>query len=183
MGRCGGDGRCPQAHEVEKLATKRLVLCDPDPGGFAIPSSQILIEPRHMRSDDNRPGDLFSRGPPCKGCNHRRHDLLFFITTLLTKISTKSDYALGKAKNTKFTKDLRSVNPIQLSATKRVIPLVMNPCGRRGPRFEAMIREFASLLIKRSSGCNLFQGPFALPPTFALAKVLSCWAARLTWTA
>jgi len=26
MGRCGGDGRCTHAHEVMKLATKRLAL-------------------------------------------------------------------------------------------------------------------------------------------------------------
>jgi hypothetical protein len=62
MGRCGGDGRCTQAHEVVKLATKRLVLSNPDPwgGGVAIPSSQILIEPRHLRSDESRPGYLYA---------------------------------------------------------------------------------------------------------------------------
>ncbi len=59
----------------------------------------------------------------------------------------------------------------------------MNKCGRRGPHFDAMLREFASLMIKRSSGCSLLQGPFALPPTVAMAKVLSCWGSRLTWTA
>ena len=85
--------------------------------------------------------------------------------------------------NTEFTKDLRSVNPIQLSTTQRLIPLVMNQRGRRGPHFQTMLREFASLLIKRSSGCNLLQGPFALPPTVALAKVLSYWGTILTWTA
>jgi len=59
MGRCGGDGRCiTQAYEVVKLATKRLVLCKPDPGGVAVPSSRILIEPRHLRGDDSRPRDL-----------------------------------------------------------------------------------------------------------------------------
>ncbi len=64
--------------------------------------------------------------------------------------STSSDYALRKAENTKFTKDLRNVDPIQLLGTQRLIPLTMNRCGRRGPHFEAMLREFASLLIKRS---------------------------------
>ena len=101
----------------------------------------------------------------------------------LQQSSTSSDYALRKAENTKFTKDLRNSEPIQLSATQRLIPLVMNQCGRRGPHFDAMLREFASLLIKRSSGCSLLQGPFALPPTVTLAKVLSCWGSRLTWTA
>jgi len=59
----------------------------------------------------------------------------------------------------------------------------MNQCGRRGPHFDAILREMASLLIKRPAGCRLLQGPFALPPTVALAKVLSSWGARLTWTA
>ncbi len=30
---------------------------------------------------------------------------------------------------------------------------------------------------------GLLQGPFAVPPTVALAKILSSWGARLTWTA
>ncbi len=59
----------------------------------------------------------------------------------------------------------------------------MNQCGRRGPHFEAILREHASILVKRPSGCRLLQGPFAVPPTVALAKVLSAWGARLTWTA
>jgi len=32
---------------------------------------------------------------------------------------------------------------------------VMNKCGKRGPHFQALLLEFASLLIKRSSGCRL----------------------------
>ena len=38
-------------------------------------------------------------------------------------------------------------------------------------------------MIRRPSGCRLLQGPFAVPPTVALAKVLSAWGARLTWAA
>jgi hypothetical protein len=54
----------------------------------------------------------------------------------------------------------------------------------QGPHFEATLREFATLLIKRSFGCHLLQGPFSIPPSVALAKVLSCWgSSRLTWTA
>ena len=97
--------------------------------------------------------------------------------------STSSEYALRKVENKKFTKDLRSSEPIQLSATQRPIPLTINQCGRRGPHLDAMIREFAFLLIKRSFGCILLQGPYALPPTDALSKVLLCWGTRLTWTA
>jgi hypothetical protein len=60
---------------------------------------------------------------------------------------------------------------------------VINKCGKRGPHFQALLLEFASLLIKRSSGCRLLQGPFAVPPSVALSKVLNCWGARLTWAA
>ncbi len=33
----------------------------PCPGGIAIPSNLLLLEPRHLRSDDSRPGDLYAR--------------------------------------------------------------------------------------------------------------------------
>ncbi len=59
LGRCGGDSRCLQAHAIVKLSLKRLALSNPDPGGIAIPSALLLIEPRHLRSDDSRPGDLY----------------------------------------------------------------------------------------------------------------------------
>jgi len=60
MGRCGGDGRRTHVHEVVKLAVKRLVLCNPDPGGVAIPSNQLILEARHLHSDASRPGDLYA---------------------------------------------------------------------------------------------------------------------------
>ncbi len=94
---------------------------------------------------------------------------------------TSSDFVLRQAKNIKFTKDLRSVDPLQLSATQRFIPLVMNQCGRRGAHFNAVLLEFASLLVKRSSDCRLLQGPFAVPPAVALSKVLNCWGPIITW--
>jgi hypothetical protein len=49
-----------QALEISKLALKRLVISNADPGEVAIPSAQLLIEPRHMRSVDSRPGDLYA---------------------------------------------------------------------------------------------------------------------------
>ncbi len=54
LGRCGSDGRCLQAHEEVKLAVKRLALCNPNPGGIALPSNLLLIEPIRLRSDDSR---------------------------------------------------------------------------------------------------------------------------------
>jgi hypothetical protein len=101
----------------------------------------------------------------------------------LLQSSTSSDFALRQAEGNKFRKDLRSREPLHLSATQRFIPLAMNQCGRRGPHFDAVLREMASLLIKRPARCRLLHGPFALPSTVALAKVLSSWGARLTWTA
>ncbi len=92
---------------------------------------------------------------------------------LLLQSSSSSDFAIRQAENKKFTKDLRKPEPLQHSNTQRFIPLAMNQCGRRGPHFEAILREHASLMIRRTSGCRLLQGPFAVPPTVALAKVLS----------
>ena len=46
----------------------------------------------------------------------------------------------------------------------------------------ALLLEFASLLVKRSSSCCLLHGPFAIRPTMALSKVLiNCWGTRLTY--
>ena len=58
MTRCGGDGRCAHAHEVVKLVVKRLALCNHDSGGTAIPSNQLTLEGKHLRSDSSRYGDL-----------------------------------------------------------------------------------------------------------------------------
>ena len=97
--------------------------------------------------------------------------------------SSSSDFAIRQAENAKFNKDLRNAEPIQHSNTQRFIPLAMNQCGRRGPHFEAMLREHASLMIRRPSGSRLLHGPFAVPPTVALGKVLSSWGMRINWTA
>ena len=185
MARCGGDGRRTQAHEVVKMAVKRLALCNPDPGGTAIPPNQLILEARHLRSDKSRPGDLYALA----GGSHAKDvamDIVLVSTlskSCLLKSSSSSDYAIRQAENNKFNKDLRNSEPLQASATTRFIPLAMNQFGRRGPHFEATLREHASLLIKRPSGCRLLQGPLAVPPTVALAKVLSAWGTRLTWTA
>ena len=44
-------------HEVVKLAVKRLVLCNPDPRGTAIPPNQLILEAKHLRSDSSRLGN------------------------------------------------------------------------------------------------------------------------------
>ena len=96
---------------------------------------------------------------------------------------TSSDYVIRKAENMKFGKDSRSVDPIQQSSTMRFIPLAMNHLGLRGSHFNAALREFASQLVMRPSGCSLMAGPFALSLNGALRKLIFTWGARLTWTA
>ncbi len=116
---------------------------------MAIPSGQLLIEPRQQKSDDSRPVDLYAvaRGLHAKDA---AMDLMvtssLSISTLL-HTSKSSDYALSLTENKKFNKDLRSRELLQRSATLRFIPLVLNQYGKRGPHFEATLREFVSLLI------------------------------------
>jgi hypothetical protein len=185
MGRCGGDGRRIQAHESVKLAVKRLVLSCPDPVGCAFPSASVLIEPRHLRQDNSRPGDIFVMGNGM----HRKDSVMDVVVTsamqksCLNQSITSSDYVIRKAENQKFGKDSRSADPIQLSPTMRFIPLAMNHLGLRGSHFNAALREFASQLVMRPSGCSLMAGPFALSLNGALRKLIFTWGARLTWTA
>jgi len=58
----------------------------------------------------------------------------------------------------------------------------MNRFGLRGGHFNATLKEFASLLVLRPSGCSLMKGPFALSLNGALRKILETWGSRLTWT-
>ena len=135
-------------HEVVKLSMKRLVLCNPDPGGTAIPPNQLILEAKHLRSDSSHPGDLYA----IAGGLHAKDAAMdmVLISTLskscLLQSTTSSDFALRQAEGRKFTKDLRNREPLQLSATQRFSPLAMNQCGRRGPHFNAVLLEMASLL-------------------------------------
>ena len=62
----------------------------------------------------------------------------------------------------KFRKDARSSGPVQSSATRRLIPLALNHLGLRGGYFQAMLKEFVTILVTRQGRCSLLQGPFAL---------------------
>ena len=57
----------------------------------------------------------------------------------------------------------------------------MNHFGLRGGHFNAALKEFASLLVLRPSGCPLMKGPFALSMNGALRKILETWGSKLTW--
>ncbi len=108
--RCGGDGRCLQTHEVVKLFLKRLALSNPDPGGIAIPSALLLIEPIHLRSDDSRPRDLYVMA----GGSHAKDAALDLMISsslsqsTLLQTSKSADYVLRKGDNVKCCKDLRN---------------------------------------------------------------------------
>ena len=138
-----------------------------------------------MRNDALRPGDLYALA---SGLHAKDVAMDVVLCTALSRSCllhsyTSSDFILRQAENNKFTKYLRNSEPLHYSATQRFIPLVMNQCSCRGPHFEAILREHASFMINRPSGCRLLQGPLAIPPTIALAKVLAVWGARLTLTA
>ncbi len=128
MGRCGGDDRRLQAHETVKLAMKELVLCSPTPAGCVLPASLVLIEPRHLRQDQSRPGDLY-----VVGHGMRRKDAAMDIViasalqlSCLLPSTRSSDYVIKEVEDKKFRRDASSMGPIPDSATRRLIPLAMN---------------------------------------------------------
>jgi len=53
----------------------------------------------------------------------------------------------------------------------------------RGGHFNASLKEFATTLATKPSGCSLMKGPFALSMKGALRRILNAWGARLTWSA
>ncbi len=65
----------------------------------------------------------------------------------------------------------------------RFVPLALNHLGLRGPHFQEVLKEFASILVTKPEGCSLLRGPFALTYTGALKKILRTWGARISWTA
>jgi len=140
-------------YEVVKLAVKRLVLCNPVLGGTAIPPNRLILEAKHLRSDSSHPGDMYAIADGL----HAKDAVMGVVLTstvsksCLLQSSTSSGYALRQADGNKFRKDLRNREPLQLSATHQIIPRAMKQCGRRGPHFDAIIREMASLLIRVSA--------------------------------
>ncbi len=97
-----------------KLSLKRLALSNHDPGGIAIPSALLLIEPRHLRSDDSRPGDLYEMAE----VSHAKDAALDLMISsslsqsTLLQTSKSADYVLRKGENVKFSKDLRNTEPL-----------------------------------------------------------------------
>ncbi len=185
LGRCGGDGRRLQAHESIKTTMRDLVLSNANPGGAAFPASSVLTEPQHLRNDRSRPGDILALGRDV----HRMDTIMDIVIasgltkSCLSSSSRSSDFVLKGAERAKFGKDRRSTNPISSSSTMRLVPLALNHLGLRGPHFQALLKEFASILVTKPEGCSLLRGPFALTHTGALQKIMRTWGARITWTA
>ncbi len=102
---------------------------------------------------------------------------------MLLNATNGSDYVIRVVESVKFRADARSSGPIQSSATRRLIPLALNHMGLRGGHFQAMMKEFATILVSRPGGCSLLRGPFALSLNGALHKILNMWGSRLTLTA
>ena len=166
------------------MTVKRLVLTSSSPGGSVFPAASVLIEPRHLRQDMSRPGDVYVIGNGM----HKKDSVMDIIVTLVLKksclpnVSKGSDYVFRAAQSVKLGKDARSAGPIQSSATRRMIPLALNHMGLRGGKFQAMLKEFATILVTRPGGCSLLQGPFALSINGTLHKILNTWGSRVTWT-
>ncbi len=95
------------------LSLKRLALSNPDPRGTAIPSNLLLIEPRHLRSDDSRPGDLYVM----VGGRHAKDaamDLMISSSTSKTTLlnsSKSSDFVLRQAENKRSLKTSAAMTP------------------------------------------------------------------------
>ncbi len=184
-GRCGGDDRRLHAHEVYKMAVKRMVISSPSPGGCVYPTASVLIEPQHLRQDRSRPRDIYVMGNGM----HRKDVVMDVIITSALKHSCLSnaskgfDFVLRAAEAIKFRKDARSTGPILSSATRRLIPLALNHMGFRGGHFQALLKEFATILVIKLGGCPHLQGPFALSINGSLHKILNTWGSRLTRTA
>jgi len=159
-----------------------LALSCPDPAGCAFPKESILIEPANLRQDESRPWDIYSIGSGL----YKKDTVMDVLVTsalhksCLTHTSKSSDYVIRKAENEKYRKDARSAGPIHSSCTKRFVPLAINHMGLRGGHFNSVLKEFATSMVIKPSGCSLTKGLFALSMKGALRRILNTWGARLT---
>jgi hypothetical protein len=164
---------------------KDPVLSNVNPGRAAFPASSILIEPPHLRSERSWPGDILALGKIVHKLDTAM-DLVIaseLTTSCLLPSSKSSDFALKGAERSKFGKDRRSVIPIASSSTMRFVLLALNHLGLRSPHFQAVLKEFASIMITKREGCSLLKGPFSLTHTGAIKKIPRTWGARISWTA
>jgi hypothetical protein len=169
------DDRILQAHEVFKLAVKRLLLTPSSAGGNVFPAASFLAEPMHLRQDMSRPGDVYAIGNGM----HKKDTMMDTVITFALKLSCLlnatqvSDHVIRANESIMFRADARSSDTIQSSVTRRLIPLALNHMGLRGGHFSAIMKEYATILVKRPGGCSLLRGTFALSLNGALHKILN----------
>jgi hypothetical protein len=103
------------------------------------------------------------------------------LTKSCLSYSCKSyDYDLKVAKRAKFKKDKKLANPISSSSTIRFVPLAFNHMGMRGPHFQTVLQEFATIMVTKPEGYSLLQGPFVVTHTGALHEILRTWGSCLS---
>jgi len=151
LGRCGGEARRLQAHEDVQRALKEVVLSNPNPGGAKLPVSSILIEPPHLRRDKSHPGDIMALGRDVRRLDTAMNIVIASgLTISCLSFSCKSfEFVLKGAETTKFGKDRRSVNPISSCSKMHCVSLALNHSRLRGPHFQAVLKEFASILVTK----------------------------------
>jgi hypothetical protein len=161
-----------------------MVRSNPNPGGCAFPSASILTEPRHLRQDKSRPGDIVALGMGTFLKNIATDCVIFsgLEKSCLSNQDQSSDFSLGLVEKAKFKKDKRSSRHVASFATMRLTPLAMNHLVLRGPHFQAVLKDFATFMVTNPEGCSLLQGPFAVSHRGALEKILRAWGSALHWT-
>ena len=166
-----------------KRALKDLVLSNPNLGRAVFQALSILIEPPHLRRDKSMPGDILALGMDV----HMLYTAMDLVIALgltkscLTSSCKSSNFVLKVAEKAKFRKDRNSVNPISSSSTMRFVPLALNQFGLRGPHFQSVLKEFATIVVTRPEGCPPLQGPFALTHYGALHKILRTWGSCMPY--
>ena len=73
----------------------------------------------------------------------------------LTSSCKSSDYVFKVAEVAKFGKDMRSCSSIASSSRMQIIPLALSHLGLRGPHFQAVLKELATILATKPEGCSL----------------------------
>ncbi len=112
----GGVGRRLHAHEVVKLAMRKLVLTSSTPRRCAFTRNNILFEQPHLRQGKIRAWDQHALG---KTMYQKDTVMGIDISSVLANLclhqstSKSSDFVRRQAENSKFAKDARSVGHIQ----------------------------------------------------------------------
>ncbi len=116
---------------------KKLVICSLTLAGCVLLAASVLVEPRHLRQDQSRPGDLY-----VVGHGRLRKDVAMGIViafasqpSCVLSSTRSSDYVIMQVEDMKFRRDASSTGPIRDSATRRLIPLALNHLGMRGGHF------------------------------------------------